>query len=215
MLRLRFGAIVALCGQRCHLVEGSARWRRCTMITVLAADGSTVEVHLFCYVDFITVALVHSSRAVGIVTGSFSTAAIGVLCVDGTGQQDDRCGPLFQWYFNDDHGWVCNGSRGDNAALSAATGGVILCVCWTYHVGTNGRRAGGILQLTSNGNVTSSILVCGEWPDWPVSDHSGRHVRNLHALDRQDLTRMCMIVSSALCHSRSREQSFRCITSKY
>jgi hypothetical protein len=100
MLRLRFGAIVALCGQRCHLVEGSARWRRCTMITVLAADGSTVEVHLFCYVDFITVALVHSSRAVDIVTGSFSTAAIGVLCVDGTGQQDDRCGPLFQWYFN-------------------------------------------------------------------------------------------------------------------
>ena len=98
----------------------------------------------------------------------------------------DACGTFFQWYCNGAHGWVCNGSFGDNAPRSTVAGGVLFSVWWDNRVGINRRRADGILQLACNGDMATSIKVCGERPDWPVSDHFGRHTRNIHVQERQE-----------------------------
>ena len=72
------------------------------------------------------------------------------------------CGTLFQSYYDGAHWWFYNGSCSDNAPLSTAASGFLVCVWWTYAVGANGRRAGGILRLACNADVTNTIEVCGE-----------------------------------------------------
>ena len=73
------------------------------------------------------------------------------------------CGTLFLWYYNGAHRWFYNASCSDNAPLSTVAIGVLFCVWWTYAVGASGRRAGGIIRLACNVDMTSSIEVCGEW----------------------------------------------------
>ena len=48
-------------------------------------------------------------------------------------------------------------------------------------LGANGRRAGGILQLACNGDSTNLAGVCGERPDWPVSDQCTSFDRSVEA----------------------------------
>ena len=50
----------------------------------------------------------------------------------------------------------------------------------------NGRRVGDTLRLACNRDSTGLAGVFGEGPDWPVSDHFGRHVWSLHVHERQE-----------------------------
>ena len=75
------------------------------------------------------------------------------------------CGTLFYWCYNGDHGWIYTGSCGVDPPLSTVASGVLFYVWWTNPHGINGWRAGGKLQLACNGDMTTSIKVCGERSD--------------------------------------------------
>ena len=96
------------------------------------------------------------------------------------------CGNVVLCLYHGDHGCFYNGACGVNAPLSAVAGRVFLCVSRDNSLCINGKRTDGILQLACNGDMTSSIKVCGDWPDWPVSDHFGRQTRSIHTQDRQE-----------------------------
>ena len=94
-------------------------------------------------------------------------------------------GTFFLWRCVGTQDLFYKGSRGAIPPPTSESFSACFGVCRPILLGSNGRRADGILRLACNGDSTNSAGACGERyggirPDWPVSDHFNRQIWKQH-----------------------------------